>query len=118
MDIDYPFHIDETGRTAATGYDAHVRDMIEQLLFTSPGERVNRHDFGCGLRQLIFAPNSRELAAAVQFTTQASLQQWLGDIIQVAEVSAEGYESEIRITIRYALLRTGERQTAVFTRSV
>ncbi len=118
MNIDFPFHIDQTGRTSATGSDAHVRDMIEQLLFTSPGERVNRHDFGSGLRQLIFAPNSRELAAALQFSIQASLQQWLGDIIAVAEVSAESYESEIRITIRYAVLRTGERQTAVFTRSV
>jgi uncharacterized protein len=118
MNIDYPFHIDQTGRTAATGYDAHIRDMIEQLLFTSPGERVNRHDFGSGLRQLVFAPNSRELAAALQFSIQASLQQWLGDIIAVGEVSAESYEAEIRITIRYAVLRTGERQTAVFTRSV
>jgi phage baseplate assembly protein W len=118
MNIDYPFRIDQTGRTAATGYDAHIRDMIEQLLFTSPGERVNRHDFGSGLRQLVFAPNSRELAAALQFSIQASLQQWLGDIIAVGEVAAESYEAEIRITIRYAVLRTGERQTAVFTRSV
>ncbi|HWW76351.1 MAG TPA: GPW/gp25 family protein [Pyrinomonadaceae bacterium] len=118
MNIDFPYHVDQTGRTAATGYDAHVRDMIEQLLFTSPGERVNRHDFGSGLRQLIFAPNSRELAAALQFTIQASLQQWLGDIIEVAEVRAESYESEIRIAIVYSVLRTRERQTAVFTRSV
>lgn len=118
MNIDFPFHIDQTGRTASTGQDAHIRDMIEQLLFTSPGERVNRHDFGSGLRQLIFSPNSRELAAALQFTIQASLQQWLGDLIEVSEVRAESFESELRVTIRYAVLRTRERQTAVFTRSV
>ena len=68
MNIDFPFHFDGRGRTAATGDDDHVRDMIEQLLFTSPGERVNRPDFGSGLLQLVFAPNSPELAAALQFT--------------------------------------------------
>jgi phage baseplate assembly protein W len=68
-----------------------VRDLIDQLLFTNPGERVNRPDFGSGLLQLIFAPNSPELAAALQFTVQAALQQWLGDVIQVQalEVSSE-----------------------------
>ncbi|HYH85701.1 MAG TPA: GPW/gp25 family protein [Pyrinomonadaceae bacterium] len=118
MNIDFPLHIDETGRTASTGDDAHIRDMIEQLLFTSPGERVNRHDFGSGLRQLIFAPNSRELAAACQFTVQANLQQWLGDIIEVIEVKAESIEAELHITIQYAVLRTNQRQTAQFTRTV
>ncbi len=118
MNIDFPLHIDEAGRTAATGHDAHIRDMIEQLLFTSPGERVNRHDFGSGLRQLIFAPNSRELAAALQFTVQATLQQHLGDLIEVIEVKAESVEAEMRITIQYAVRRTSERRTARFTRTV
>ena len=71
MNIDFPFHFDGRGRTAATDDDDHIRDMIEQLLFTNPGERVNRPDFGSGLLQLIFAPNSPELAAALQFTLQA-----------------------------------------------
>ncbi|MEL6763593.1 MAG: GPW/gp25 family protein, partial [Cyanobacteria bacterium J06607_6] len=84
MNIDYPFHFDNLGRTATTPEADHVRDMIEQLLFTNPGERVNRPTFGSGLQQLIFAPNSPELAATLQYTLQAALQQWLGDVIEVA----------------------------------
>ena len=78
MNIDYPFHFDGRGRTALTGDDDHIRDMIEQFLFTNPGERVNRPDFGSGLLQMIFAPNSQELAAALQHTIQSGLQRWLG----------------------------------------
>lgn len=118
MNIDFPLHIDEAGRTAAADADAHIRDMIEQLLFTSPGERVNRHDFGSGLRQLIFAPNSRELAAALQFTVQAALQQHLGDLIEVIEVRAESADATLSITIKYAVRRTNARQSATFTRTV
>ena len=61
MNIDFPFQFDRRGRTATTSDAGHVRDMIEQLLFTNPGERVNRPDFGSGLQQLVFAPNSTEL---------------------------------------------------------
>ena len=71
MNIDFPFHFDGRGRTATAGDDDHICDMIEQLLFTSPGERVNRPDFGSGVLQMVFAPNSPELAAALQFTIQA-----------------------------------------------
>ena len=79
MNIDFPFQVDGRGRTAATDDQDHIRDMIEQLLFTNPGERVNRPDFGSGLLQMVFQPNSTELAAALQFTLQASLQQVLGN---------------------------------------
>ena len=91
MNIDFPFHFDSRGRTASTDDDDHIRDMIEQLLFTNPGERVNRPDFGSGLLQMVFAPNSPELAAALQFTTQAALQRYLGDVIdlQQLQVTAE-----------------------------
>ena len=81
MNIDFPLHFDGRGRTAATDDADHIRDMIEQLLFTNPGERVNRPDFGSGLMQLVFAPNSRELASALQFTIQAEVQRYLGDLI-------------------------------------
>ena len=83
MNIDFPLHLDGGGRTATTDDDDHIRDMIEQVLFTNPGERVNRPDFGSGLLQLVFAPNSTELAAALQFTIQAALQRWLGDLIEL-----------------------------------
>ncbi|MGH7453626.1 MAG: GPW/gp25 family protein, partial [bacterium] len=81
--IDFPFHFSDQGRTALTNDDDHIRDMIEQFLFTNPGERVNRPDFGSGLLQMVFAPNRPELAAALQFTIQAGLQRWLGDLIEV-----------------------------------
>lgn len=118
MNIDFPFHLDGRGRTAETGEDEHVRDMIEQLLFTSPGERVNRPDFGSGLLQLVFAPNSFELAAANQVSMQATLQRWLGDLIEVQKVQVETEEATLRITLEYMLRQTGERQTAQFVRTI
>src|SRR6266699_3119869 len=96
MNIDYPFHFDSRGRTAATDDDDHIRDMIEEFLFTNPGERVNRPDFGAGLLQLIFAPNSPELAAALQFTLQAGLQRWLSDVILVQKVEVTSEDSTLR----------------------
>jgi len=116
MNIDFPFHFDAHGRSATTGEDDHVRDMIEELLFTRPGERVNRPDFGSGLLQLIFAPNSPELAAALQFTVQGALQQWLGDVIQVQSLEVTSENSTLRVELRYMLLRTGEQRTDVFVR--
>ena len=83
MHIDFPFHVDGSapdGRRPSD--DEHVRDLIEQVLFTRPGERVNRPGFGSGLQQLVFAPNSPELAAAVQFLVQGALQQYLADVIR------------------------------------
>jgi len=117
MNIDYPFHFDNRGRTAATSDDDHIRDMIEQFLFTNPGERVNRPDFGSGLLQLVFAPNSPELAAALQFTVQAGLQQWLGDVIEVQTLEVTSEEATLRILIQYLVRRTGERRTETFVRS-
>src|SRR5262245_28364256 len=108
MDLDFPFHFDGRGRTAATGYEDHVRDMIEQLLLTSPGERVNRPEFGTGLLQLIYAPNSPELAAALQLTVQAALQRWLGDVIDVVRLEATSHDSTLRVELEYVVRRTGE----------
>lgn len=116
--IDFPFHIDGRGRTAGTSYEDHIRDLIEQVLFTSPGERVNRPDFGSGLRQLVFAPNSDELAAAVQMNVQGALQHWLGDLISVEAVEASSEDATLRVTVRYVVQRTQKRQVAEFTREV
>jgi phage baseplate assembly protein W len=118
MNIDFPFHFDSRGRTAATDEANHIRDMIEQLIFTNPGERVNRPDFGSGLLQLIFAPNSPELAATVQFTVQAALQRWLGDVIELRNIEARAVDSSLSLEISYAIRRTNEEQTATFTRTV
>jgi len=118
MNVDYPFHFDGRGRTATTDYDEHIRDLIEQVLFTSPGERVNRPDFGCGLRQLVFAPNSDELAAATQFLVQGSLQQWLGDLIKVETVDVRAVESSLTVTVRYTVIRSQTARTASFSTEV
>lgn len=111
MNIDYPYHFSGLGKTALTGDEDHIRDMIEQFLFTSPGERVNRPDFGSGLLQMVFAPNSQELAAALQFTIQAGLQRWLGDLIDVQSTRVESEEAVLRVMVAYSVRRTGERRT-------
>lgn len=117
MNIDFPFHFDGRGRTATTGDDDHIRDMIEQFLFTSPGERVNRPDFGSGLLGMVFEPNSPELAAALQHTIQAGLQRWLGDLIEVQVLEVTSEEATLRVLIQYVVRRTGERRTETFERS-
>ena len=118
MNIDFPLHFDSRGRTAATDRDDHIRDMIEQLLFTNPGERVNRPDFGSGLLQLVFAPNSPELAATLQFTMQAALQQWLGDLIEVQALEVICEDSQLRVVLQYVVSQTNQTQVAAFTRAV
>ena len=117
MNIDFPLHFDQRGRTAETGYDDHIRDMIEQFLFTSPGERVNRPDFGSGLLQMVFAPNSPELAAALQFTVQAGLQQWLGDLLEVRRLEVTSRDAELRVELEYLVRRTLQVRATMFTRS-
>jgi uncharacterized protein len=116
VNLAYPYQLDERGRTADSDDDAHIRALIEQLLFTQPGERVNRPDFGSGVMQLVFAPNSPELAATTQFLVQGALQQWLSDWISVEEVQAEAREAELRLTITYVNRRTQQRVTTEFTR--
>jgi phage baseplate assembly protein W len=118
MNIDYPYHFDSRGRTAEAGSDDHIRDMIEQVLFTSPGERVNRPTFGSGLLQLVFAPIDDALSGAVQMSVQGALQQWLGDLIRVEGVQVESEDSTIRVLVQYTILKTQQRQTAQFERGV
>jgi uncharacterized protein len=114
--IDYPYYFDTRGRTAEAAEDAHIRDLIDQVLFTAPGERVNRPTFGCGLMQLVFAPNSDALAATSQFLIQGALQQWLGDLIAVESVQVENDDAILRVVIQYIVRRTQTRQTAEFSR--
>jgi hypothetical protein len=119
MDIDFPYHIGRLGRTAAAvDDDSHIREMIEQLLFTNPGERVNRQNFGTGLLQLVFAPNSDALAAATQFLVQSGLQQWLGDRILIESVQVESQDSTLRVTVQYLARTSQARQIAQFSRGI
>jgi hypothetical protein len=118
MDLDYPFHFDPAGRTATTDRADHLRDMLEQLLLTSPGERVNRPDFGSGLLQMVFAPNSPELAAALQLSVQAAIDMWLGDVLSVEQLAVTSYESTLRVEVVYSDRRTGEQRTTLIERSI
>jgi phage baseplate assembly protein W len=115
-DIDFPYHFDNKGRTASAGQDDHIREMIEQFIFTNPGERVNRPDFGSGLLQMVFAPNSSELASALKYTIQAGLLKYLGDLIEIRALDVEGVDAEIRVSIQYSVRSSGEQHTETFTR--
>jgi phage baseplate assembly protein W len=115
MDIDHPFHVDGRGRTAQASADDHLRELIEQVLFTTPGERVNRPTFGSGLLQIVFDPNSAELEATTQFLVQGALQQWLGDRIQVEAVEVQCDDTMLRVTVQYVARRTQRRQVAQFS---
>jgi len=113
--LDFPFSFDVRGRAATTAVDDHVRDMIQQVLFTNPGERVNRPDFGCGLLQLVFMPNSDALATATQFTVQAALQRWLADVVEVEEVRVANVDEQLHVDVRYTRLDDGTRREDTFT---
>jgi Bacteriophage baseplate protein W len=117
MNVDYPFQFDSGGRTAQTNTSDHIRDLIEQVLFTTPGERVNRPTFGSGALQLVFTPASDAVAAAVQLTVQAALQQTLGDLIQVTDVQAVVDDSTLRVKISYLDQATQQRNDAEFSRA-
>lgn len=118
MQLDYPFHFDRRGRSAETDGDEHIRDLIEQVLFTIPGERVNRPTFGSGVMKLVFAPNSDVLAGATQQLVQGALQQWLGDLIQVQAVEVQNEDSTLRVSVRYIVRLTQAQQTAQFTKGI
>lgn len=111
-----PFHFDSRYRTAEAGLAAHVRGLIEAVLFTEPGERVNRPDFGAGAGRLVFEPGSPEVAAAAQFLVQGGLQQFLGGVIEVKNVSVAADGNVLRVQVDYVNLRSGAAESAAFER--
>ncbi len=116
MNVDFPYRIDERGRTADVDEDAHVRDLIEQILFTAPGERVNRPTFGSGLLGLVFEPNSEAVVAATEHTVHGALQTWLGDVVVVEGVDVAADEARLEVTVRYVVRRTQEQRVATVVR--
>ena len=116
MHIAYPLSINSEGLIATVGDDQHIEQLIEQLLFTLPGERVNLPDFGTPITQLVFSPGSQELATATQFLIQGALQQWLGDLIQVQAVQVVNVDATLNVTIYYVVKRTNQQQVAQFIR--
>ena len=112
--FDFPYHVDGRGRTAETDEEKHVRDLIYQVLFTSPGERVNRPDFGCGVAQLVFMPNSDTLAAATQFLILGALTRWLADVIDVRRVEVVPQDSTLSVMVAFTKRSTGEQHEVTF----
>lgn len=111
--LDYPFGVSGGGTPATTNADDHLRDLILQVLFTSPGERVNLPEFGVGVQRLVFAPNSDALRSSVQFLITTNLRRWLGERIDVDQVtvsSEPGFEETVTIEIFYTVKATRERQ--------
>jgi phage baseplate assembly protein W len=110
----FPYAFDASGHTAHSDPLAHIGEMIEQILFTSPGERVNRPTFGSGTAQLVFAPNSDVLAAAQQQAVQAGLQQWLSDLIRVQSVDVTAGEATLQVTVIYTVIESQQQHTQQF----
>jgi uncharacterized protein len=110
--IRYPFSIDaNAGRLAQEPlYVEHVEQMIKQVLFTAPGERINRPDFGCGLRRMVFAPNSDASAQLLQVMVLQSLDKWLGSVIAVDSVKVVAKNETLEVHLAYLLKARGERR--------
>jgi phage baseplate assembly protein W len=113
-DVDFPLHLDARGRTAATLRPDHIRDLIEQVIFTAPGERVNRPTFGSGLMTLVFDPSSEQLATATQTLVRGALQTWLAELIEVENVDVTARDEQLLVTIVYRTRATQERRVERF----
>lgn len=118
MNVSFPYRFDAQGRTTSATAPEHARDLIEQVLFTMPGERVMRPTFGSGLAQMVFQPSSSDLAAAVELMVQGNLQQFLGDLIVVESVQVTSDESAVEVTVQYTMRRTQQRHVDKFTHQV
>jgi phage baseplate assembly protein W len=119
MPLSFPYRIDRTGRTASPADEAaHVRELIEQVIFTAPGERVNRPTFGSGVHRLVFAPSNDEMAATAQQLVRGALQQWLSEWIEVQSVDLRADEATLEVTVAYVIRRTRELQVATFERGL
>jgi uncharacterized protein len=118
VNVDFPYHVDGRGRTATTGNEDHLRDLIEQVLFTAPGERVMRPEFGSGLLALVFEPGGPELVATTQHLVQGALQQELGDLIAVDSVQVTQDDGTLTVSVSYVALSNQQRTSETFSRSV
>ena len=115
--LNFPYKIADNGRTDFTDSPGNIRDMIELILFTNPGERVHRPEFGCGVGRLVFSPNSPEVASTTSYLIQSSLMQELGDLIVVMSVDCESVDSQLIVNVKYSLLDSEEETEERFERS-
>lgn len=106
----FPFGIDAGSGAAAEeqDYDAYIGQLIRQVLLTAPGERINRPDFGAGLRRMVFAPNAPAVASLTQTFVYQALTRWLGSVIRVDRIDVTAEEETLRVTVQYLVLQRGE----------
>lgn len=102
LHVGFPWRLDQRGRSATVGVESYLRGLVETVLFTRPGERVNRPEFGSGLDRLVFAPSGDELARTAQALVHGSLQQWLGDLLRIEDISVEAVESRLEVRVTYS----------------
>lgn len=115
LEVAFPYRLDDRGRTATAQNDDHIEQMLELLLFTRPGERVNRPDFGCGLLDMVFAPNSPEIAAALNVTITTAIGRWLGDVISLTSLDVTADDSRLTVFIGYSVVATGTTSELTLT---
>lgn len=118
MTLLFPYGLDHRGRTAEGDLEAHVRGLLEQVLFTSPGERVNRPDFGSGLQQLVFAASDDALTVAVQTMVHGALMRWLGDKLEIRGVEVSRRESSLLVEVHYLIVREQRPVTSAFVQEI
>ena len=118
--VDYPFRIDGRGRSGLTDQQDHVRDLVEQVLFTSPGERVNRPTFGCGVQRLVFSGCSPEAAAAAEYIIRINITRFMSDVVRLdaVQVTADVDAATLYVDVLYTLLETGEERAETFRRTL
>jgi phage baseplate assembly protein W len=109
--VAFPLRAGVDGRTARTTTERHVADLVEAVLLTAPGERVNRPDFGAGLHRLLFAPVDAAVVATAEMSARSALQRWLGDHLDVASVTIELDDTTVRASVSYTLRTTGAFRT-------
>jgi phage baseplate assembly protein W len=116
----FPFKISDLGVPMTAPRSQAIRHQLEQLLFTLPGERVNRPTFGCGVQRLVFGGCSPESAAAAEYVIRLNVQEFLADVVQVdaVKVSASPADAALFVDILYTLLETGEERAETFRRTL
>ncbi len=118
MYFSYPFSIDDNGRSSVTNEEQHIENLIEQVLFTSPGERINRPSFSCGLKQIIFEPNSDILAISIDTLVQSSLNLWLDHLIAIESVNVQNKDSILEVTVKYMIRKNQRTNVTTFRREI
>jgi phage baseplate assembly protein W len=100
-DVAFPFSIGPDGGTASADPRRHLRDLIVQVLLTSPGERVMRPNFGAGVGALVFEPMGDAIAATLEQSAHAALQRELGTRVEILGVSAQAEDGTLVVSVSY-----------------